>query len=73
MKKLVLVLIVFVLLFVSGCVKRTVLPDPRVPHRVAEETKIKVWCRLPDGRFSKCDVRLLEGWWVASPQIVEVN
>ncbi len=71
MRRLGLGVIVFVLLFASGCVKRAVLPDPKIPHKVAAEAQIKVWCRLLDGKLSKCDVRLLEGWWVASPEIVE--
>lgn len=70
MKRIVLVLIAFAPLF-TGCVKRAVLPDPSIPHRVAKETQVEVWCRLPDGKWAPCTVRLLEGWWLASPQVVE--
>lgn len=56
----------------SACVPRKlVLLDPTVPHRVAEEAVIVAWCRLPEGALVKCKVRLQEGWWVASPQLVE--
>jgi hypothetical protein len=54
-----------------GCPKRNVLPDPSVPHQVAQEARIRVWCRAPDGKQVKCRVRLLEGWWVAAPELVE--
>lgn len=61
------------LLLSSACAHSPlVLPDPTVPHRVAEPAAVKVWCRLPDGRTAKCAVRLDPGWWVASPQVVEV-
>lgn len=55
----------------SGCASPAVLPDPTIPHRVAEEAEIEVWCRHPDGTFARCRVRVTEGWWVASPQVVE--
>ena len=50
-----------------------VIPDQRVPHQVAEETCVKVWVRLPTGEMSPVTVRLLEGWWIAGPQVVEPN
>lgn len=57
----------------SGCVSVTpaVIPDPAVPHQVAKEAEVEVWCGAPDRRLKKCRVRLLDGWWVASPQVVE--
>ncbi len=58
-----------VMLF-SACA-RVILPDPKVPHQLAEETVIKAWCRAPDGKMVKCKVRVQEGWWFASPQLVE--
>ena len=48
-----------------------VLPDPTVPHQMAAETEVTVWCRTEKGPLSTCTVRLLPGWWVASPQVVE--
>jgi hypothetical protein len=56
----------------AGCVARpAVIPDPSIPHQVAEEARIKVWCGTPDRKLEKCEVRLVDGWWVASPQVVE--
>jgi hypothetical protein len=70
MTRTVLAVIASVLLS-AGCAKRIVIPDPAIPHQVAEEAEIVTWCRAPDGKLVKCTVRLLEGWWVASPQVVE--
>lgn len=54
----------------TACVKRTVLPDPTIPHQVARDAVVEVWCN--DGsKLVRCRVRLAEGWWVASPQVVE--
>jgi len=48
------------------------IPDQTIPHRVAEEVpRVVVWCRLPDGKMTKCEVRLLDGWWIAGPSVVE--
>lgn len=55
----------------TGCVKRTVLPDPRVPHQVAAEGKVTVWVETKDGKKVKQKVRITEGWWIASPLVVE--
>lgn len=55
----------------TACVKRTVVPDPTIPHQVAEESEAVVWCRAADGKLVRCKVRVLEGWWLASPQVVE--
>lgn len=55
-----------------GCSPRVmVIPDPAVPHQVAEETEVKIWARKPDGKMAKVPVRLLEGWWIAGPLVVE--
>lgn len=59
------------LLLCSGCVSRAVIPDPAVPHRVAQETTVVVWAQRPDGKWAKTEVRLLEGYWIASPLVVE--
>lgn len=58
----------------SGCSllpRQTVLPNPNIPHRVAEDATVKVWVRRPDGKLVKEPVKLGEGWWIASPQVVE--
>lgn len=58
----------------SGCsiIPRTeAIPSPKVPHRIARETTVWIYVRLPDGSFQEEEVRLLKGWWVASPQVVE--
>ena len=51
--------------------KVTAIPDPTVPHQVAKEAAVEVWVRLPDGRLASQPVRLLKGWWIASPPLVE--
>jgi hypothetical protein len=58
------------MLFSAGCPGPQTIPDPSIPHQVAEEAEIEVWCNTPKG-LARCEVRLLEGWWVASPQVVE--
>jgi hypothetical protein len=56
----------------SGCVpRRLVIPDPTVPHQVAKETTVRIWVEAPDGKRVAADVRLLEGWWIAGPPVVE--
>jgi len=70
MRRLASVLLASALLS-SGCVKRTVIPDPTVPHQVAREAEIEVWVQLAEGKKAKQKVRLLEGWWIAGPPVVE--
>ena len=55
----------------SGCAGAGVIPDPNIPHQVAAETCVEVWARLPSGEMKRTKVRLLEGWWVASLQVVD--
>jgi hypothetical protein len=56
----------------SGCgASRLAIPDPNIPHQVAAETPVTIWVRLANGSMTKVEVRLLEGWWVASPQVVD--
>jgi hypothetical protein len=69
-RKLALVVIASALLS-SGCVGRTVIPDPRVPHQVAREGKVTIWVETKDGKKVKQKVRITEGWWIASPLVVE--
>lgn len=70
MRKLVSALFVSGLLC-SGCVKRTVIPDPTVPHQVAREAEVEIWTDAADGKKVRQKVRLLEGWWIAGPPVVE--
>lgn len=66
----------FVTAFLAGCATTlsktgAILPDERVPHRVAEEAVIWVWARNDKGELVKTKIRLMPGWWVASPRVVE--
>lgn len=70
MTRRALPLLAFALLLL-GCPKRTVVPDPTIPHQVAEGSDVTVWCGTTDRKLAKCEVRLDRGWWVASPQVVE--
>lgn len=47
------------------------IPSSKIPHRVASETEVQIYVRQPDGSFKVESVRLLRGWWVASPEVVE--
>lgn len=62
----------------TGCAhQKAAIPDPTVPHRLAEEAEVTIWvCVQPpeSGRcpaYSKVKVRVLPGWWVAGPPAVE--
>lgn len=58
----------------TGCLglsQERMLPDPRIPHQVAETTEAVVWVRRPDGSLVKETVRVQSGWWIASPQAVQ--
>ena len=70
MRRLAPVLLASALLS-SGCIKRTVIPDPTVPHQVAREAEVEIWVQAPGGNKVKQKVRLLEGWWIAGPPVVE--
>ena len=60
------------LLLLTGCLPTQVaLPDPTIPHRVARETVVLVWVRRRDGKLVQEPVRVMPGWWVAGPQVVE--
>ncbi len=70
--RIVLALLVSGLLSGASCLPRPVaLPDPRVPHRVATETTVEVWVRRPDRTLVRARVRVLPGWWIAAPEVVE--
>jgi hypothetical protein len=71
--RLTLALLPFVLLS-TGCPKRIVIPDPNQPHQIATDADVYVWCHGPEVEtWTKCKVRASEGWWLASPQLVEVK
>lgn len=73
MTRLVLVLFASGMLSL-GCVPhRLVIPDPTVPHQVAKEARVQVWARAPDGKLVAQDVRILKGWWIAGPPVVEAE
>jgi hypothetical protein len=56
----------------TGCgASRLAIPDPTVPHQVAKETEVVIWVRLADGQMTRVPVRLLEGWWIAGPPVVD--
>lgn len=55
----------------GGCVTRTVIPDPTVPHQVAKEADVEIWVETAAGKKVRQKVRLLEGWWIAGPPVVE--
>lgn len=72
MKRIASVLIVFAMLSQACSLpQQAVLPDHRIPHQVARETTVQVWVRRADGQLVAERVRLMPGWWVASPQVVE--
>ena len=56
----------------TSCVlkKATVLPDPAVIHRVAEDGELVIYVRADNDSYVKQKVRIVEGSWVASPQIM---
>ncbi len=57
-----------------GCgASRLVIPDPTIPHQVARESEVEIWARGQDGKMSRVKVRLLEGWWIAGPPVVELE
>ena len=68
MLKLTLVAVAFSTLL-TGCPHPVVIPDPRLPHEVAERAQVKVWCKDPQGTWVKCEVTAIPGWWLASPEI----
>lgn len=70
MRRLALALLASALLS-SGCAHRTVIPDPTVPHQVAREAEVEIWVQAADGKKVRQKVRLLEGWWIAGPPVVE--
>lgn len=73
MQRIVSALFVSALLWTASCAHKAVLPDPSVPHRVAREAEVQIWVRKADGSLSREKVRLLPGWWIAGPPVVEAE
>lgn len=60
------------LLALASCIPRQeVIPDLKIPHRVAENAEIKIYTKRPDGQYVVETVQLSKGWWIASPYVVE--
>jgi hypothetical protein len=54
------------------CVPKVqVVPDPTVPHQVAEAAQVSIWARTPDGKLAKQQIQLPAGWWVAGPPVTD--
>ena len=71
MTKTAAVLCALAALSLTSCGGKGVIPDPTIPHRLAEEAEVKLWVRQPDGTLRKTCARALEGWWLAGPPVVE--
>ena len=63
-RMLMLPLLLSISLLASCACRQAVLPDPKIPHRVAEETCVQAWVRHPDGHKVQTCVRLRAGDWV---------
>lgn len=73
MRMIVSALVASALLSSASCAHKATLPDPTIPHRVAREAEVEIWVRRPDGTLSREKVRLLKGWWIAGPPVVEAE
>ena len=61
-------------LLLPGCLflpQERALPNPAIPHQIAESSTLTIWVRRPDNSLVKETVRVDPGWFVASPQVVE--
>ena len=67
MKMTAVVLLAFVM---ASCASPRVIPDQRIPHRLAKPASVTVWTRKPDGSMSMQRMDIPEGWWVAGPLVV---
>jgi uncharacterized lipoprotein YajG len=72
-KKLSTMMIVAVLLasaMLSGCITpQASIPNPTIPHRVAEEAEVVIWVRRKDVLTAE-RVRVLPGWWLSGPGVL---
>lgn len=57
-----------------GCgANKLVIPDPTIPHEVAQDSEVWIWARTSDGKMAKVKVRLHEGDWCADQTLIEGN
>lgn len=61
---------VLLLSVLPSCGSHRVIPDQRIPHRVAQEGTVIVWTRKPDGTMHQVPVVVQPGWWIASPVVI---
>jgi hypothetical protein len=56
----------------TSCVlkKATILPDPNIIHRVAEDGELVILVRADGDSYVPQKVRIVAGSWVASPQLL---
>lgn len=52
-----------------GCAPvQTVLPNPKVAHRIAQPVKVKVWLRRGDTKeFQEVEVEFAKDWLIVPP------
>lgn len=62
----------------AACAPRqAMIPNPGIPHRLADEATVVIWVcveKKDDGKcasYEKVKARILPGWWVAGPPAVE--
>ena len=57
----------------TGCAppRQAVLPDPRIPHRLAAPAEVLVWVRRKDGSLAQELIKVDAGWYVAGPMVVD--
>jgi hypothetical protein len=55
----------------ASCSNHRVIPDHRIPHQLSRPCDAYQWVRRQDGTLQEEPVRIPEGWWVASPQVVD--
>lgn len=70
MRFLVLVLLASGVLS-AGCVKRTVIPDPSIPHPLSRDAKLWIWVDVPGGKAVEQKVKFHAGDYCAGPLVVE--
>ena len=65
-------LIAFVMLFTTGCTHpRKVIPNLLIPHQVAHEVEVYIYATDANGSERVEKITLQEGWWIASPLVIE--
>lgn len=57
----------------AGCPSVTVVPDPRIPKKVAKSTVVEVWMLVGEKDYRRQEILLPEGWWIVSPIIAEAE